>query len=218
MTPDDPDSAATPHVRPPNPARSGVPGGRAGGTPHGGRSVAPEDVPAPDASLTLRALAGIVDLALAVGLVVGQRRLLPGPSPSAEPESLLAWLATTVLPAWFALAVAEALPGRAGPGKRLLGLRIVSAHSRLELTFARLALRTALKLVPAACAAVALAYPTLWDGHAPLGGRRLALFLAANLWIGIYLAAAAMTRRRQSLHDLATGTRVTRRGSGAPRS
>jgi MFS family permease len=39
---------------------------------------------------------------------------------------------------------------------------------------------------------------------------RLMVVLSSNLWIGLYLASAAMTRRRQSLHDLALGSVVLR--------
>ena len=72
----------------------------------------------------------------------------------------------------------------------------------------RIALRTAIKLVPFYIAALALLFPQVWDPQRTLERSRLLTLLGSNLWLGIYLAAAAMTRRRQSLHDLATGTAV----------
>jgi uncharacterized RDD family membrane protein YckC len=120
----------------------------------------------------------------------------------------LLWSASHALPAWLALSFLESLPPRAGPGKRLLRLRVEASRRGDSPSAARIALRTAIKLVPWLVAALALFLPRPWDPRDPIESPRLLVLLASNLWIGIYLASAAMTRRRQSLHDLATGTVV----------
>ncbi len=171
------------------------------------------------AGLVRRGFATAIDLAflLLIGLVV--RALLrasgemdPGVDSSAgrwiQENPRLFWSLTFTAPAWLALSVCEALPGRAGPGKRALSLFIEGPRPEESPSFARIALRTAIKLVPWHIAALAFLFPTPWDPRDSLERTRFLVLLGSNLWIGIYMASAAMTRRRQSLHDLATGTVV----------
>jgi uncharacterized RDD family membrane protein YckC len=170
------------------------------------------------AGLVRRALATAIDHAFALLVGYGARAALSAfaAHDSGEPELVawisnhprLAWSLTSALPAWLALSIAEALPGRAGPGKRALGLCVEGPHPQQSPSFARIALRTAIKLVPWLIAALAFLFPKPWDPREALERTRFFLLLGSNLWIGIYLASAAMTRRRQSVHDLATGTVV----------
>lgn len=120
----------------------------------------------------------------------------------------LAWSAVYVLPAWLALSVIESMPAHASPGKRALGLRLVGPRPGQPLSFVRIALRTAIKLAPWHIGALALLFPEPFDPRNELELARLLILLGSNLWIGIYLAIAAITRRRQSLHDLIVGTQV----------
>ncbi len=177
--------------------------------------LAPRDLAREPASLVRRALATAIDLAFAALIGVCVRALEMAPwleLPSLTQWMLerprLAWSLTVALPAWIGLSALEALPGCAGPGKRLLGLCLEGPRAGQVPSFARIALRTAIKFVPFYIAALALLFPEPWDPHKSLERSRLLTLLGSNLWLGIYLAAAAMTRRRQSLHDLATGTAV----------
>ncbi len=167
------------------------------------------------ASLVRRALATAIDLAFAalIGLCVRALSMAPWLELSSQAEWILerpklAWSLSVAMPAWLVLSTLEALPGRAGPGKRLLGLCLEGPRAGQVPSFARVALRTAIKLAPWYIAALALLFPEPWDPHKSLERSRLLTLLGSNLWLGIYLAAAVMTRRRQSLHDLATGTAV----------
>ncbi len=175
------------------------------------------------AGLARRGCALCIDLAIAALVGTAVQGLMgqwtaPGSSNSALGEWIaanprLGWSATFALPAWLALALLEALPGRAGVGKRALGLRLESTRGTAP-PLAKIALRTAIKLVPWLVGAMAFLFPKPWEPTDALERSRLLILLGSNLWIGIYLASAAMTSRGQSLHDLATGTVVR---SPAPR-
>ena len=174
------------------------------------------------ASLVRRALATLIDLSIAAAIgffavklaAAGVAQGLGDPDPgtwiSRHPRVF--WSLIFALPAWLVLSLCEALPGRAGPGKRALHLFIEGPRPQESPSFARIALRTAIKLVPWNIAAFAILFPTPWDPRDSLERSRFLLLFGSNLWIGIYMASAAMTRRRQSLHDLATGTVVLDRG------
>ncbi|MEO6710754.1 MAG: RDD family protein [Planctomycetota bacterium] len=177
------------------------------------------------AGLVRRACATAIDLACAalIGLAAQPllRELFAAAGAHAEggarADSLhtrLSWSLSFALPAWLALSILEALPGRAGPGKRAMGMRIEGPRPQEKPSLARVALRTAIKLLPWHIAALAFLFPTPWDPREPLERARFLLLFGSNLWLGIYLASAAMTRRRQSLHDLATGTVVLNSRAG----
>lgn len=171
--------------------------------------------PAP-AGLVRRALAQTIDLGLAVALAACLERAWPSAPVSDAAHPWLEFLVRTALPAWLLSAGVECLPGNASPGKRLLGLRVLAATAARPASPARVLLRGALKLVPFAVAALALRFPMPWDPREALAWPRVALLLASNLWLGLFLAAAAMTRRRQAPHDLAAATVVVRRAPGLP--
>jgi hypothetical protein len=71
----------------------------------------------------------------------------------------------------------------------------------------RALVRNALKLVPTIAALIALhgreAHAAEFPQKSQIGG----MFLVYAL-VGLYVASAMMTRRKQSLHDLAAGTCV----------
>jgi len=164
------------------------------------------------ASLVRRAIATVIDLGCAAFVGAAAHAVLRhgvyATHVDGSSVTRWTWSVTFALPAWLALSVLEALPGRAGPGKRVLGLTIEGPRQQESPSFARIALRTAIKWFPLLIAALAFLFPTPWDPrHSIERSRFLALF-GSNLWIGIYMASAAMTRRRQALHDLATGTVV----------
>ena len=173
------------------------------------------------AGLVRRGCATAIDLAFVLLVGLGLRALLRAAGVTHAEAGLdmgaaqwisenprLFWSLSFALPAWLALSVAEALPGRAGPGKRALRMYIEGPRPQQTPSFARIALRTAIKLVPWHIAALAFLFPVPWDPRESLERARFLVLFGSNLWIGIYLASAAVTRRRQSLHDLATGTVV----------
>lgn len=179
----------------------------------------PVAVDAAPGGLLRRAFAQALDLGLAAALVQGlvalAQRLDPAPWGAwlGLPGGLR-WSLSLALPVWFILSVLEWLPGQASPGKRTLGLRLLG-HRQERLSFVRVALRTAIKLLPWIIGALALWLPKPWDPQERLELGRLLLVLGSNLWLGLYLACAAMTRRRQSLHDLVVASVVLRKPSKA---
>lgn len=134
-------------------------------------------------------------------------------------ESALAWhlylLATVSLPCWVYYTWSEASAAHATLGKRWLGLRVVSVYGAT--IGARAALvRTLVKLVPWEIAHVALCFPVPLFTSGELPMPRL-LFSVYGL-LGLYLAAALLTLKKQSVHDLVAGTyvvRVAQRASSA---
>ena len=170
------------------------------------------------AGLLRRAFAQTIDVGLAAviglcALQAAQRLVDSGWGAWLGQSTWFAWSAIFGLPAWLLLALLEWLPGHASPGKRVLRMHLVGPQRGRRPSFARVALRTAIKLLPWHIGALALCLPHPWDPREPLELGRLLLVLGSNLWLGLYLACAAMTRRRQSLHDLVVGTVVVRTAS-----
>ena len=173
------------------------------------------------AGLLRRAFAQALDLGLAAAVMLGvlalSERFADAPLGSwLGPRGGLRWSASLALPAWLVLTLLEWLPGNASPGKRILGMRLIGSRRLPRISFARIALRTLIKLLPWHIGAIALSLPQPWDPREPLELSRLLWLLGSNLWLGLYLACAAMTRRRQSLHDLLVGTLVLRTGETLP--
>jgi uncharacterized RDD family membrane protein YckC len=162
------------------------------------------------AYLARRSTAYLIDvgmLAGAAGLVQALLALMGAGLPAAASGlQVEAWVLVTVsLPVWLYFIGLEHLTG-ATLGKRLLGLRVERASGG-RLSLGRAWLRTALKLLPWELTHITLLLPTpIWS--APNPGFRLG-FIAVYALLGLYLAAAALTPRRQSLPDLAAGALVT---------
>jgi uncharacterized RDD family membrane protein YckC len=164
------------------------------------------------AGILPRAAAHLLDLALVVSLFAALHRLLEllfGPAgawlPSAAHRVAYASLTLTV-PACFAWALWESSAHRATVMQRLLHLEVVSVYGA-RISFPRALLRNAVKLLPWQTLLVALLFPTNLLSEPPQDRLRLGV-LAAELLLGAWLAAALMTRRKQSIHDLAAGTYV----------
>lgn len=126
-------------------------------------------------------------------------------------ESGLAWhaylFATVSLPCWAYYALLEGAPGHATLGKKWLKLQVVDVYGA-RIGWRRTFVRTAIKLVPWEIAHIALCFPTpvFVSGELPM--PRL-LFSVYGL-LGLYLAAAFLTLKKQSVHDLAAGTYVVK--------
>jgi uncharacterized RDD family membrane protein YckC len=153
-------------------------------------------------------LLDVVVLSAAVAAFHGGIFLARG-GPLFEPRGALEWelflIATVSLPCWCYFAFSEASARQATLGKRVLNLRVVDVYgSRIGL--GRSWLRTLVKLAPWECVHIALCFPEpVFAGH-PFGFRPW-LFVAYAL-LGLYLAAAMLTLKKQSVHDLAAGTYV----------
>lgn len=140
--------------------------------------------------------------ALTVAGALVRRRLDP-PQPSLRTTDLLV-AATTVLPTGAYLALGEAGPRQAAWGKRGAGLRVVTIDGE-RAGPGRIAVRTAVKLLPWQLAHIAVARlvrqvdapVTIWTTDA------LSLLLAAAS-----VALAVRDPRGRALHDRLAGTRV----------
>jgi uncharacterized RDD family membrane protein YckC len=169
------------------------------------------------ASLPARVAAGAIDAAL-VAAVAGAAHLalqLAG-SALAHPErasTCTAYLAAiAALPGWIYFSACERAPRGATLGKRLLGLAVVHVYG-VPISARRAMVRAAVKMLPWAVALAGACHPTPYlSDPGPLRFRPV-LFVAYGL-VGLWLASAMMTLKKQSVHDLAAGTYVIR----APRA
>ena len=119
-------------------------------------------------------------------------------------------LATVSLPCGLYYLLGDASAGGATPGKRWLGVRVLHVYgSRVSLP--RALVRTLFKLLPWELAHVALCFPepVFVTGELPMPR----LLMAVYGLVALYLAAALMTLKKQSVHDLAVGTWVVRAGA-----
>ena len=131
--------------------------------------------------------------------------------PFYEPHTGLEWelflLASVSLPCWCYFALSEASARQATLGTRAFKLNVVDIYGS-RLGSGRAWVRTLVKLTPWECVHVALCFPEPVFGGAPFGVRPF-LFVAYAL-LGLYLAAAMLTLKKQSVHDLVAGTYVVR--------
>ena len=129
-----------------------------------------------------------------------------GVEPRTGPEIWRVLLVGFSLPTWLYFTVADAAGGRT-LGKRWLGLRALTGEGR-GIAPARALLRTAVKLLPWELThASAFALARAEGGFTP---AQWAGVLAANVLALGYLALAAATGGRRSVHDFAAGTEVRR--------
>jgi uncharacterized RDD family membrane protein YckC len=159
--------------------------------------------------LARRAAAYIVDVAaLAAGVVVTQGALVlvgAGLPATASGWQVEAWvLATVSIPIWLYFIVLECRAGWT-LGKRLLGLRVENTSGG-RLSWGQAVLRTGLKLLPWELTHLTLLLPVpMWAD--PNTGFRPGLIIVYAL-LGLYLATAALTPRRQTVPDLIARTIV----------
>jgi uncharacterized RDD family membrane protein YckC len=116
-------------------------------------------------------------------------------------------LTTVTLPVVLYYALSECSPWQATLGKRLMGLQVTGTAGE-RLPFGRALLRAALRFLPFEIGHMSFALPTpIWV--APQEFR----IGSAIVWValGVYVAAALLTARKQSIHDLAAGTVVVQR-------
>ena len=168
------------------------------------------------ATVRPRLLASLIDLAViggwlgvltAIGAVV--RRFLPdrpptAPSGSARIAADVGISAATVLPTGLYLGLTEAGPAQASLGKRRLGLRVVDSSGGRPRA-ARIAVRSAVKLLPWQLAHLSIARMMRQDQRSPITWPAYVASLAIPL-VSVVLALRDPVGR--ALHDRAAGTRV----------
>jgi uncharacterized RDD family membrane protein YckC len=163
--------------------------------------------------LIRRAGAYLVDICLLflILLPVGQliRRAIGWPT--SAPTGQEVWLAAVLkisVPSWIYFILSDRSARGATLGKRLLGLHVARVAGGRVGT-ARALARTAVKLVPWETAHLA------GIGLAGLGLERARLIgvTLANGLVVVYLAVAAWTRGRRSVHDFVAETEVCPAGS-----
>lgn len=164
-------------------------------------------------SFTRRAAAYALDVLIcAVAIQLGQWTILfAWGNPTERLDGGAQWFAymwlTVSAPVYVYFALCESSARRATIGKRTLGLEVSSVYGA-RIGLGRALLRTFVKLLPWDLAHLALCFPAPpWDGGPDFEFRR-GIFAAYAL-LALNLATTLMTRRQQSLHDLAAGTRVT---------
>ena len=129
-----------------------------------------------------------------------------GVTPSTGPEIWWTLLVNFSLPTWVYFAVSDASRSGATPGKRWLGLRVLRTDGARIGPMQALG-RTAAKLMPWELVHVsAFALERVPGEFWIVQGIGLA---AANALALAYLACAALTGGRRSVHDLLAGTVVT---------
>lgn len=171
------------------------------------------------ASFTRRAAAYALDVLIcAVAIQFGQWAILLG---WGDPRELLdggaqwfayMWLSVSA-PVYAYFVLCESSARGATIGKRTLGLEVSDVYGA-RIGVGRALLRTFIKLLPWDLAHFALCFPAPpWDGGPDFELRR-GIFAAYAL-LAVNLATTVMTRRQQSLHDLAAGTRVARAADAA---
>jgi uncharacterized protein len=127
-------------------------------------------------------------------------------------------LLTVSLPAWLYFSLSESSSHQATPGKRLLGLKVTGVLGE-RISIWRALLRTIIKFLPWESTHLIVNLPTpLWidpqTGLLNFGNDvsewRVWLLSLVYILLAVYLLVLVWNRRRQSVHDLAARTVVTR--------
>ena len=170
----------------------------------------------PYAGVVARVIAYLVDcLVLFAGLLVWQaalyvfnpivRAVQSGQQPSSAKLHL--WVfATATIPFLFYFALTQSSARQATPGMRLLKLKLISVGGG-PVRFGQALLRAAVLLIPFELNHAVMFHLTPRDGQPPTAMFWLGYIIVWAL-IALYIAAIPLTRRRQSVHDLLTGTAV----------
>lgn len=112
---------------------------------------------------------------------------------------------TVSLPFWLYYSLCESSPRQATIGMRVLRLRVIGVEGE-RINFGRALLRTVVKLLPFEINHLVMFLPTpIWND--PSQDFRVG-FAVVGALIVIYLATMILTRRKQSVHDLAARTIV----------
>jgi uncharacterized RDD family membrane protein YckC len=123
-------------------------------------------------------------------------------------NGLLFWVyvfSTVSIPFWLYYSLCESSAKQATFGMRLLGLQVADTDGK-RIGFGRALLRTVIKLLPFELNHLVLFLPKpIWSDPTP--GFRFGLVVVYGLMI-VYIATMFFTHRKQSVHDLVTGTVV----------
>ncbi|MBL8843281.1 MAG: RDD family protein [Planctomycetes bacterium] len=174
---------------------------------------APPPAASPRATLLWRrAAAYLLDIALLFALLAPLAFLvkqLTGFAPETPAATWRLQLLEFSLPSWCYFAIADASARGATLGKRLLGLRVVTAAGQ-RLAPGRAFARTALKLLPWELSH--LSAFALGDRFGELTALQSSGLVVANLLALTWLLLALASRGATSAHDRLVATRVERVG------
>ena len=107
------------------------------------------------------------------------------------------------IPFWLYFSLLESSERQATFGMRLFGLQVTDTDGK-RISFGRALLRAIIKLLPFETNHLVMFLPTpIWLDPQP--GFRVG-FVAVQLLMILYIAAIFLTKRKQSVHDLAAGT------------
>lgn len=163
--------------------------------------------------LTRRAIAYAIDIALVWAWIALLATLSLGTGFHRSDLFSSPWSAHAIgflsltLPVWFAMAALERSGWMATPGKRAMGLVVVTAGFE-RLSWLSSLGRTGMKLVPWEIAHAVLWRAPVGDVWGPEHDDLTIGLLAVCLVLGSYCVCVLLSPRGASLHDLVTGTRV----------
>ncbi len=111
------------------------------------------------------------------------------------------------IPVILYFALFEASPRQATPGKRRLGLRVVT-ETGARLSVPRAVVRTVLKFLPWEIAHTSIWHTPGWPLHAQPTTLNYIGYLSTYALLGVYLLSLLFSRSRQTLYDQITHARV----------
>ena len=121
------------------------------------------------------------------------------------------------IPVMLYFALFESSEWQATPGKRRVGLRVVT-ESGQRIGRPRALGRIILKFLPWEIAHTSIWHTPGWPQHAQPTQLNLVGYLAVYALLGVYIVTLLTSRTRQTLYDRLTRTRVVYAPSTAPRS
>lgn len=127
-------------------------------------------------------------------------------TPTTGRQIWLCLVLTFSLPTWLYFIILDSARSRGTIGKRTLGLRVKGAHPTTRITLSRNTARTALKLTP--WEIVHASAFAMSSDMASLTSIQIVGLIIGNALSVLYLATAAATHGRRSVHDLIANTSV----------
>ena len=147
---------------------------------------------------------GLTLMVFSMFLIPSIQQLFTGSPASAQ----LAGFLMITLPVSLYFILADSRLGSGSFGKRIAGIRVRDMNDR-PLSVLHSAVRTALKFMPWELSHF-LVYRLMWLGDDPVPIGYMVIGGLIYALIGAYIAAPFLTKKKQSLYDLAARTQVIR--------
>lgn len=147
---------------------------------------------------------GMILAVFSMFLIPSIQQLFTGAPASAQ----LAGFLLVTLPVSLYFTVADSRLGGGSYGKRITGIRVRDLDGR-PLSILHSAVRTALKFMPWELSHF-LVYRLMWLGDNPVPVGYMVIGGLIYALIGAYIAAPFLTKKKQSVYDLAIRTQVIR--------